>query len=104
MVKHEVRIEFNSNEKLKSFIQNSYFLHGENGKISSDKNSLIVKDTDTDSYRDLRTMPGATVRLFNFDVIDGSMRFIVHNIDDDSVELKSISIYAITENDKYILY
>lgn len=103
MLKHEIKVEFKNSQELSSLIQKSYFLEGDSGKILTKSNYLKIAESDDVNYSIFKGLDGATVKILNDDVIDGSFRFLVEEIDDE-VRLYPISIYAVKEGDRYSFY
>ena len=101
MVKHEIKVEFENSEILKTIIEKAYFEEGNLGKITGN-NNFFVLDPSEEIYETLKGLNNATVKLSN-DIIDGSMRFLVEE-NGDEIKLFPISIYCIKEDDKYSFY
>lgn len=102
MIKHEIKLEFHNSESIKQIIQKSYFDGGTMGKIKDKTNYLTVDESDA-NYLLLKGLDGATTKITNDEVVDGSMRFMIDETNGD-IRLYPISIYCIKENDKYIFY
>lgn len=103
MIKHEIKVEVSKPEEIKNLIKKAYFDGGNRGKIMGKKHFLEIPKEDDVNYTIFKDLNGATVKVSNTDVIDGTMRFMVDESDGD-VRLYPISIYAIEENSKYIFY
>jgi hypothetical protein len=103
MVKHEIKVEISKPEEIKDLIQKAYFEEDSQGKILGKKHFLKIEEEDDINYTIFKDLNGATVKISNSEVIDGTMRFMVDELDGE-VKLYPISIYAINENGKYIFY
>lgn len=103
MVKHEIKVEILKSDEIRSLVEKAYFKEGQMGKILGRKHFLQIEKEDDVNYTIFKDLNGATVKISNSEVIDGTMRFIVDESDGD-VKLYPISIYAIVDNDKYIFY
>lgn len=103
MVKHEIKVEFNDTDTLKSLIEKSYFEEGFKGKILGKKHYLTIEDEDDINYTIFKGLNNATVKLLN-ESVDGSIRFLVDETEGD-IRLYPISTYCIKEeNEKYSFY
>jgi hypothetical protein len=104
MIKHEIRVEFSNSEALKSIIQKAYFDEGYMGKILGKDHYITVSETNDDiAYTIFKGLNSATTKITNEEVIDGAMRFMIHETQGE-IRLYPISIYCIKEEDKYIFY
>jgi hypothetical protein len=103
MIKHEIKVEIQNSEEIKSLIQKAYFEEGLQGKILGKKHFLKINKEDDINYTIFKDLNGATVKITNEDVIDGTMRFMVDESGGE-VKLYPISIYTINENGRYIFY
>lgn len=103
MVKHEIKVEVSKPEEIKDLIQKAYFEEGNQGKIIGKKHFLEIPKEDDVNYEIFKDLDGATVKVSNTDIIDGTMRFMV-NESNGYVKLYPVSMYAIVENGKYIFY
>jgi hypothetical protein len=104
MIKHEIKVEIEKAEELKNIIEKAYFEEGLKGKILGKKHFIKIEESDDINSVIFKGLDGATVKIQNEELIDGSMRFIV---DESQGELRlyPVSIYCIKdENDKYIFY
>lgn len=102
MIKHEIKVELNNSDEIKTIIEKSYFEDGQMGKILGKKHYLTIDESDDINFTIFKGLHNATVKISNQDVIDGNMRFIVDETDGD-IKLYPISVYCIKE-DKYIFY
>jgi hypothetical protein len=102
MTKHEIKIELNKPEDLKTVIEKSYFEEGQIGKIIGKKHFLKIDESDDINWTIFKGLHNATVKISNQEIIDGVMRFVVDEEEGD-VKLYPISVYCIKE-DKYIFY
>lgn len=103
MVKHEIKVEISKPMELKNLIEKAYFEEGDRGKVLGKKNFLKITKEDDVNYTIFKDLNGATVKVTNSEIIDGAMRFMVEESEED-INLYPISIYAIVDNDKYIFY
>lgn len=104
MIKHEIKVELEHSETLKNIIEKAYFEEGMKGKILGKKNFIKIEESDDINHTIFKGLNGATVKIQNEELIDGSMRFMVDETKGE-VRLYPISIYCIKdENDKYIFY
>lgn len=103
MVKNEIKVEYSNSENLKSIIEKSYFQNGLNGKINGKDNYLSITKDDDVNWTIFKGLNNVTVKINN-ELIDGSARFIIDDVDDDEIRLFPISIYCIKEDEKYIFY
>jgi hypothetical protein len=102
MIKHEIKVEISKSEELEKIIEKAYFEDGLVGKILGKKHYMVIDDSDEINHTIFKGLDGATVKVTNEDVIDGSMRFIVDETEGE-VRLYPISIYCIKE-DRYSFY
>jgi hypothetical protein len=102
MIKHEIKVEISKSEELEKIIEKAYFEDGLVGKILGKKHYMVIDDSDEINYTIFKGLDGATVKVTNEDVIDGSMRFMVDETEGE-VRLYPISIYCIKE-DRYSFY
>jgi len=103
MVKHEVKVGMTNVEEIRSLIEKAYYEDGDHGKIMGKKHYLVIDESDDINYTIFNGLDGATVKIVNEELIDGSMRFMVDESEDE-VRLYPISIYCIKEQDKYSFY
>jgi len=103
MIKHEIRVEISNSKDIKDLIEKAYFEEGISGRIMGKKNFLKIDESDDINYTIFKDLNGATVKVFNQELIDGSMRFMVDEAE-GKVKLYPVSIYAIKEDGKYIFY
>ena len=102
-MKQEIRIEFNDNKNLDSIIKKSYFGKDNQGKIKGNKNNIELSKKH-EEYANFKGLDKSVVKLLNDELIDGSFRCIVEELD-NKVKLYPISIYCIVdEQDKYSFY
>ena len=100
---NEIKIEFLNTEKLNSLIKDAYFSNNNLGRIEG-KHYLELEESDiAQEYTDISDLDGATAKILNSDLIDGSMRFILNKLE-NKITMSPISIYCVKENDKYIFY
>lgn len=103
MVKHEIKIEFSEEKKLSDLINKAYFIDGDSGKITKKKHFISITSKNDIDYSILKGMNGATIKINNDNLIDGSMRFMVEEVDNE-IRLFPISIYAVKEGNLYSFY
>lgn len=97
-----MKIDFNKKEELKKLIEQSYFKSGSMGKLAGKKYSLSIKKDDP-FYIMLKGLNNMIVRLYNHELIEGSLRMLVDE-HDWGVNLFPCSIYCIVEDEKYSFY
>lgn len=103
MIKHEIKVEISNTEALKSLIEKAYFEDGQMGRIMGKNHFLPIDESDDVNYTIFKDLDGATAKVWNKDIIDGTMRFMI-NHHGDEIKLTPVSIYCIKEEDKYIFY
>jgi len=103
MVKHEIKVEFEKSEELKSLIEKAYFEEGMAGKILGKEHFITIGKEDDINWTIFNGLHNTTVKITNADTIDGTMRFVIDE-SEDQIRLYPISIYCIKEEDKYIFY
>jgi hypothetical protein len=103
MVKHEIKVELKNSIQLTNLIEKSYFLEGDSGKILKKDHFITISPENDIDYSIFKGMDGATVKVLNEDVIDGSMRFMVEESNTE-IRLYPISIYAIKQGNIYSFY
>jgi len=104
MVKHEIKVECSATDSLREIIEKAYFIDGLSGKIQGKDNYMVLtEELDDITYSVLKGLHHATIKIVNTDIIDGSMRFIVDESNDE-LRIYPISIYCIKEDEKYIFY
>lgn len=101
MVKHEIKVEFTNTESLRKIIEKAYFEEGTMGKIKGNQHYIVVEESD-EAYSVIKGLHNVTIKVTN-DLIDGSMRFIIDESNDD-LRISPISIYCIKEEERYIFY
>ena len=104
MIKHEIKVECSATDALRGIIEKAYFIEGLAGKIQGKENYMVLtEELDEVSYTVLKGLHNATVKIINPDIIDGTMRFMIDESNDD-LRIYPISIYCIKEDEKYIFY
>ena len=84
MLKHEIKVEFSNSEVLKTIIEKAYFEEGNLGKIQGKSNYFILSESvDEEAHSIIKGLHNATIKVSNIDVIDGSMRFIVEENEEE---------------------
>lgn len=101
MLKHEIRLEMSNTETIKNIIEKAYFEEGYMGKIIGKENFLLIEEDDIVNHTILKGLHNSTIKISN-DIIDGSMRFIVDESNED-IRLYPISIYCV-KDEKYSFY
>ena len=94
-MKHEIKIEFKDTKLLLEFIKSTY----NNGNLS-DRTKKLDFDKDTQVFTLCKGLSNHTVRFWNDDIIDGSLRLIIQE-NKDSVSLYPCSIHYEMDNDKF---
>lgn len=103
-MKHEIKVEFSNSDILKGIIEKAYFEEGYAGKIMGNENFIKVdEEIDDVSYVIFKGLHNATVKITNSDVIDGAMRFLIDE-NNNEVRLYPISIYCVKEDNRYTFY
>lgn len=103
MAKHEVKIEIFDKELLLKTIEKTY--PKENyGKINGKDNFFVIKQTE-ENFSTFKGLDGSVVKISNQEIIDGTLRVIVKEID-NKLELYPISIYCIKDDEqgRFIFY
>lgn len=103
MIKHEIKVEFKDSDELSNLISKSYFLEGDSGKILKRDHYLKIDESKDIDYSIFKGLNGGTVKIHNDDIINGSMRFMIEESNDE-IHLYPISIYAVKEENKYSFY
>jgi hypothetical protein len=104
MVKHEIKVECSATDALRVIIEKAYFIEGLAGKIQGKENYMVLtEEMDEISYAVLKGLHHATIKIINPEIIDGTMRFMVDESNDE-LRIYPISIYCIKEDEKYIFY
>jgi hypothetical protein len=102
MIKHEIKVELNQTESLKSIIEKAYFDEGQMGKILGKNHFIKIDESDDVNWAIFNGLHNVTVKVTNEEVIDGAMRFVIDESENE-LRLYPISIYCIKE-EKYIFY
>jgi hypothetical protein len=103
MVKHEIRVELEKSNEILSLIEKAYFEEGLGGKILGKEHYLTIDKEDEINWTIFSGLHNTTVKISNTDVIDGTMRFVIDESEEE-IKLYPISIYCIKEDDRYIFY
>jgi hypothetical protein len=103
MVKHEIKVELDKSTELKTIIEKSYFEEGFGGKILGKNHYISITKDDDINWTIFNGLHNATVKISNTDVIDGNLRFVIDESENE-IKLYPISIYCIKEEDRYIFY
>jgi hypothetical protein len=104
-MKNEIKVEFSNKQILNDLIQKAYFENGQMGRLLGQKNWInLTPQIDDVVYTVAKGLHNATIRLTNTELIDGTFRFIVEDINDE-VKLIPVSMFCIVdENQKYSFY
>lgn len=103
MIKHEIKVELKNSEDLKKIIEKAYFEEGQMGKIVGKKHFIKIEESDDVNWTIFNGLNNVTVKITNEEVIDGTMRFVIDETENE-LRLYPISIYCIKEEEKYIFY
>jgi hypothetical protein len=104
-MKNEIKVEFSNKEILNNLIKKSYFEGGQMGRLLGQKNFIeLTPQVDDVVYTVTKGLHNATIKLTNSELIDGTLRFIIEDINDE-IKLIPISMFCIVdENQKYSFY
>jgi hypothetical protein len=104
-MRNEIKVEFSNKEILNTLIQKSYFEGGQMGRLLGQKNFIeLTPQVDDVVYTVAKGLHNATIKLTNSELIDGTFRFIIEDINDE-IKLIPISMFCIVdENEKYSFY
>ena len=94
-MKYELRLEFKDTKFFIDFIKKSY-----KDGVLVDRNQKIVFDKNDPSFSLCKGLTNLSARLYNEDIIDGTLRFIICE-EQDNVSLYPCSLYCDYENNKY---
>lgn len=103
MIKHEIKVELNQTDALKTIIEKAYFDEGQMGKIIGKNHFIKIEESDDVNFTIFSGLNNVTVKITNEEVIDGTMRFVIDETENE-LRLYPISIYCIKEEEKYIFY
>jgi hypothetical protein len=103
MIKHEIKVEFNDSEVLKSIIEKAYFEEGHMGKILRKDHFIKIDESDEINYTIFKGLNSVTTKIINEEVVEGAMRFMVDETQGE-LRLYPVSIYCIKEEGRYIFY
>jgi hypothetical protein len=101
-MKYEIKIEYKQTEQLENTIQKSYFEDGTMGKLVG-KKAFITIDKEDPLFIVFKGLNNLTAKLTNEDLIDGSMRCVVDETE-DNINLFPINNYCIVEQEKYSFF
>jgi hypothetical protein len=103
MIKHEIKVEMKDSVSLRNLIESAYNMNGEEGTIIGNEHRLLVNPVlDDELFRVLTGLHNSTVKVFNTEVIDGTIRFMVSEKSGE-INLSPISVRCICE-DRWIFY
>lgn len=94
-MKHELKIDYKETDKLNELISLSY----KDGYLINKFNSLVI-EKDTTLYNLCKGLHNLTVKLCNEDLIDGSLRMIISEINEE-IKLYPCSIVYEMDNNKF---
>lgn len=94
-MKNELKIDFKETQILKQLLQDTY----NEGVISNTKNKIVFEE-DTINYQLCKGLHNLTVRLWNDELIDGSLRCIIQE-EESHISLYPCSIHYEIDNNKY---
>jgi hypothetical protein len=100
-MKYELKIEYKNPTQLEKVIQSSYF-EDNNGKLKGKKDCVSISQEDP-LFIIFSGLNNITVKLTNEELVDGSMRCVVNELE-DRIELYPINCYCIIEDKKYSFY
>lgn len=103
MVKHEIKVELDKAQDLSALIQKAYYDEGFSGKILHKDHYLTITPDDDINWTIFNGLNNVTVKITNQDIIDGTMRFVIEESNQE-IRLYPISIYCIKEEERYIFY
>jgi len=101
-MKFEMKVELADSHKLETVIKGIYFDDDRNGKLSNREKLSIKLDKEDPINIIFRGLHNTIVRIYNNDLIDGTLRCIVN--ESESIELIPCATYCIVEVDKYSFY
>lgn len=103
MTKHEVKVEMAEKDLILNIIEKAYPRDNQ-GKINGKDNYMIV-DEKNENFSIFKGLDGSTVKITNQEIIDGTMRMMVEEVD-NKVKLFPISIYCLKDENqgRYIFY
>jgi hypothetical protein len=94
-MKYELKIDFKDTKLFLDYIKSCY-----NGGVLVDKTKKLIFDNTTTVFPLCKGLTNLCARLYNDEIIDGSLRFII-NEENDLVSLTPCSIYYEIDNNKY---
>ena len=94
-MKNELKIDFKENQILKQLLEDTY----NNGVITNTMTKIVFEE-DTPNYLLCKGLHNLTVRLWNEDLIDGSLRCIIQE-EDSYIYLYPCSIHYEIDNNRY---
>jgi len=94
-MRHELKTEFKDTKTLLQFIKKCY----SNG-VLIDKNQKMAFEKESHINNMCKGLTNLTIRLWNDEIIDGTIRFIIEEYGEE-VFLHPCSIIYEMENDKY---
>ena len=94
-MKYELRIEFKDTKLFIDYIKKTY----KNG-ILNDRSQKITFNKETDIFKLCKGLNSIAVRLYNEEIIDGALRCILIEKEDE-ISFFPCSLYCEQENNKY---
>lgn len=94
-MKHELKIEFKDTKVLLDFIKSSY-----NNGYLTDKSKKLIFEKNSTTYNLCKGLTNLPVRLWNDEIIDGTIRFIIEE-EEEVISLYPCSICYEEDNNKY---
>ena len=94
-MKYELKIELKDLELFSQFINSAY----KNGTLY-DKTKKLTFDKGSNTHTLCKGLSNLAVRLYNEEIIDGTIRLIVSETE-EGVDLYPCSLYYEVENNKY---
>lgn len=94
-MKYDIKIEFKDTKLLLEFINSSY-----NNGYLSDRTKTLDFSKDTQIYSLCKGLSNHIARIWNDEILDGTLRFIIKE-NNDSVSLCPCSIHYEMDNNKF---
>jgi mevalonate kinase len=92
MVKHEIKLELNKTEEIKKIIELAYFKEGFGGKILGKKHFINITKDDDVNWTIFNGLHNTTVKITNDEVIDGTMRFVIDESENDLKWIEALNL------------
>jgi len=104
MVKYEIKVELSKTEEIQTLIEEAYFRDGFGGKIIGKQHFLSITPEDDINWSIFSGLNNTTCKILNDEVIDGTLRVLIDEQNQNEIRLYPISVYCIKESDRYIFY